>query len=250
MQSFEHTKGSIYFTLGGVPTVIRPSSWIMLFIFGAIFGGDLQNFSPVLIFVVGGMLCLLVHEFGHAFTCRLLGGGDLAIEIASLGGTTYCGRQPRTNLGKLIMTLAGAGASLALAGICGVLMGLHIGAMGSGLSYCLLGPIPFVDLSQQVLSDIMSALYSGEASRFSIMVFGIISSICVWWSIFNLLPIYPLDGGKAVFLITNNARTTSLIGVICAVAMCIWCFWSKNIYLGMLCGYFAYMNWMFLRNNS
>ena len=87
MQRSSVPKGSLYFELFGVPVLIRPSSWIVL----ALLGGGLgisngTDVSNVLVFVVAGMLCLLVHEFGHALVGRYLGGGEPCIEIAGMGG--------------------------------------------------------------------------------------------------------------------------------------------------------------------
>ena len=69
----------------------------------------------------------------------------------------------------------------------------------------------------------------------------------MWWSIFNLLPILPLDGGQLLRAFTGNISFTALIGlglsaVLAIVSAIAGMWWSM-----MLLGYFAYINWLIFR---
>ena len=122
MPYIQEGPGCISFTLAGVPTLIRPSVWLVLLVLGS---AGSANFSivPPLVFMVMGVLCLLVHEYGHAFSCRALGGGESIVELGSLGGVTYSSYPPPTRATHIIMVLAGPGASLLL----GLLGGFTLG---------------------------------------------------------------------------------------------------------------------------
>lgn len=249
MQSFEHSKGSIYFTLGGIPTAIRPSSWIVLFLFGSIIYGRTQSLAPILIFVVGGMICLLAHEYAHAFTCRLLGGSNPAVEIAAGGGSTCSTTLPRSTAGQVIMTLAGPMSSFLLSACCGIILGLQISSPSTGLAFTMLMPLPYTELDQQYVEILGRAILDGELSQFALTCYGIISSIGIWWGIFNLLPVFPLDGGQTVYLLTRSARVTGTVGIVVSALVCLWCIQNRQIYLGALCAYYAYINWAFLKSD-
>lgn len=251
MHSFEHRPGSLSFTFFGVPTVIRPSSWLMLLILGSGVGGASINLQPALIFVAAGMLCLLVHEYGHAFSCRALGGGSSAIEIASLGGVTVSSYLPKTRTGHLLMVLAGPGASLLMAVLVGVVLSLHTGvAPVKGVMYALTSPLPF-DPPREMLEwcyiPIWSQFRALDVSHFTITCYHMLFFVSVWWSLFNLLPIFPMDGGQALMLYTDNQRLTSVVGLITAILLGVWGLSQGLIFTVLICAWFVWINWQYIR---
>lgn len=114
--------------------------------------------------MVGGVLVavaifasVLVHELGHAVVARRFRLGPIRISLNALGGLTHFGRPPAPGPG-VIVTLAGPLAGFALAGVCFV-------------ASQLVGP--------------------GPAAK----VLAVATSLNLFWSAFNLLPMLPLDGG-------------------------------------------------------
>ena len=89
MNSQNSHSWTLRFRLFGVPVRILPISWVVLALLGGAMGvTDADGLTSVVIFVVAGMLCLLVHEFGHALVGRSAGALVEGVEIAGMGGTT------------------------------------------------------------------------------------------------------------------------------------------------------------------
>lgn len=252
MENEATDRGSLSFTLWGIPTVIRPSSWLVLLILGSS-GSTQPELLPTLLFVAAGMLCLLVHEYGHALTCRAMGGGGSSIEIASLGGVTRSAYVPRTRTGHLLMVLAGPGASLLLAAVGGVALGLSIGNLSAGVVCAFCAPLShllpqgFLPVWDDSFIIIREALMSESLNLTVFMCYHTLFFVCVWWSLLNLLPIPPLDGGQALRLATGNTLLACRVGLTVAVLLAVVCLTKVWIFNGLICIFLAYRNWQFLK---
>jgi stage IV sporulation protein FB len=119
-----------------------------------------------LIYAVAILLSILVHELGHAVVGRRLGLQPRRIVVHGFGGLCEYGRRPTPKQGVL-SALAGPGAGLALGALC---FGLLLGAIAIGPSV----PVGVTIFLEQMVW------------------------INVVWSLFNLMPIHPLDGGSVM----------------------------------------------------
>lgn len=253
MPYIQEGPGCISFTLAGVPTLIRPSVWLVLVILGSAYSPN-YSIVPTLIFVATGILCLLVHEYGHAFSCRALGGGDSIVELSTLGGVTYSNYPPSTRLGHILMVLAGPGASFLLALIGGLILGIHIGDLYAGIVYSLYLPLSgIISLTPDSLFDIMRpvvlAYDTGELSPFVLQCYNTLFIVSIWWTIFNLLPIFPLDGGKTLYLMTDNPRITGCVGITISMAFLIFSLVNAQFFNAFIASYLAYLNYQYFRAN-
>jgi stage IV sporulation protein FB len=146
-----------------------------------IFGSKLSAawLGAAVIVAVGIVLSILAHELGHALTARRLGFYPLLIRLHGGGGEAVWEGRPATRRELQLITLAGPAVNFALAGI-------------------LLGACLF--LKQQPLS------FDPETLRFSspppmarppiLRAFEWLGWMNVVWAVANLLPAYPLDGGR------------------------------------------------------
>lgn len=249
MQEQQSRFGVIHFQLFGVPVVIEPFSWVMLAILGGLFSvDDVASMKDVLFFVVAGMLCLLTHEFGHALVGRKLNGGLVAIEIAGLGGVTYHEHARRGSMMSWFLTvLAGPLASLLLGLVGGVLLGLQIGNVWGGVELAFTLPLPGDALSQETYEAVYEALQSGVLPKVMLSFYFQLFLVCFWWSVFNLLPIMPLDGGRLLGMLLRNELIVCYIGLgICGLLGVL------SIVMGMwfnviIVGYLGWINWQILR---
>ena len=254
MQSERSSSWSIDFNFAGVPTTIHPSAWLVLLILGGAFCSSSDGVLPALIFTVLGMLCLLVHEYGHAFVCRWLGGGRSVVQIASMGGVTSSEFPPPTRAGHILMVLAGPGASLLLGLLGGVVFGILIGDACAGILFSLLSPIPGALeatpwLELNVLQPVQEAVFTGVFSHYQILLFLTLFEICVWWTLINLLPIFPLDGGQTLLLATQNEKLTAYTGVTICILLVAVCLIHLLFFSLLLSVYFLYLNYQFLRTH-
>lgn len=124
--------------------------------------------SPVqgAVFVFAVTFSILWHEFGHAFAFQRFNCGPSDIVLHGFGGHTlnpFGGRLPRGQ--AMFVSAAGPLAGLAL--------GLPLLGALIGINYYVQAPIP--PLAYSLLKYLVY--------------------VNIIWSIFNLLPIWPMDGG-------------------------------------------------------
>lgn len=254
MTGNEPMRGCMRFTFFGIPTVILPSAWLMLLILGSSGGrsGDLELMGT-LIFVVAGMLSILTHEYGHALVGRALGGVPAGVVITTLGGETRFARHTPGRGRTLLMVLAGPCATLLLAAVVGALLGLYIGAPKAGLTLTLLVPIKgLLPMDMPLITDSLmyvqyALYYEGSVNLTLLTIVLTLSHICVWWSLLNLLPIFPMDGGRILQLITNNTALTLQVSLVVASLLLVVCITKVIIFGGLLCAWFIYQNWQWLK---
>ena len=134
------------------------------------------------------MACLfgivLAHEFGHSLACRWTGGEANEILMWPLGGLAFC--LPRNHWrAHFITAIGGPLVNVAICLVVGLILGL---LTGQWLEVALPNPLhPF------------EGLYLDSVSRSlahqTLYILNVLSLILL---IFNLLPIFPLDGGRIV----------------------------------------------------
>jgi Zn-dependent protease len=155
---------------------------------------------------------IVLHELGHALVARAAG-ADPEIQLAGLGGVTRY--QPTGRSGtrgwRLAISLAGPGVGLAIGGLAWLLRD----AVGGG--------------------------YPGVALQ--ILLF-----TSIGWSVFNLLPILPLDGGQALQqLLPGDERTrttrTAWTGVVTSALLAAGAVWLDQLFIAVFGGLFAMQNY-------
>ncbi len=140
-------------------------TWIVLA--GLVGGASIVNVvnSVILVFVVFG--CIVLHEFGHALTARRFGIGTRDITLYPFGGVASLDRMPELPKQELAVALAGPAVNVVLAIFC--FLALMLNRSGSfGLR------IPAND--QFLLVQLMW--------------------INMGIAVFNMLPAFPMDGGR------------------------------------------------------
>lgn len=214
----------IRFQLFGVQVQIRPIHWVGLaFIAGALNITDMQTLMYVLIFMIAAFVSILGHEFGHALVGRYFGGGQPFISMELFGG--YCqntgGRWTR---GENIMMIAAGPGMTFLFGVLGYFGLLAIsGSFGdawTATELLIRSPYYAFPLTQGAPEEAVKVFFLGCWIWIS-----------VWWTILNLLPIYPLDGGQIVIHALKSLRKAHLIGVVSCIVVAFLSFWFGIGYL-------------------
>ncbi len=203
------------FQLLGFPVEVQPG---FFFIASIILVFGLQAQSPLWLIaasVVVIFVSILVHELGHALVSRAFSLDVQGIAIHGFGGHTVHKRGSHRQ--SFVVSIAGPAAGFLLALACfGVLL------------------ISRNPTTSQIAEY---ALY-----------------INVFWSIFNLLPIFPMDGGHAMlaglslFVSTRTAqRITFAAGIPMAGALALLGWQLGYIILTFFCAMFAFQNVQLLR---
>ena len=206
------------FRLFGFPLYVEPSIFILilLYLFIGSTGGP-EGTIRALVFCLVAFLSIIIHELGHALTIRKLGYGQSTIVLHGLGGICQWRGTP-TRKHRILIALAGPGASL----IIGLVLWLGV-------------VVPF-GYPKETLSS--AALWAA-----------------VWvnliWSGFNLLPIWPLDGGHVVrYALVSKRRSrhqtlelSLKISMVAAGVMIALGLWLNSIFVSVLLGFILYSNY-------
>jgi Zn-dependent protease len=164
-------------------------------------------------------LIVLMHEFGHSLACKQVGGQANQIVLWPLGGVAYV--SPPQRPGAMLWSIAA-------------------GPLVNVLLFPLLGIL------------VLIAQYLGWEESFPnlydyVMALWIIDIILL---VFNLLPIYPLDGGQILrsllWFIFGRARSlkiTTIIGFIGLAAMIPFVVMAHNSWYYVLAAFVALNCW-------
>lgn len=208
------------FDLLGIPVRIAWTFWLATLIFG--YGGAksvdylFYETSPgmapwLLLWAIVMFVSILIHEMGHAIAFRHCGinasvvlyhFGGLAIPLSGRGPGLSALRLGRYQ--NIYIAAAGPAAQLVLAAL--TLLLLKFGGYG------LLEVNRGIAAGPEFLTNI-PGLDSGERidrpGLFAIVYFMLFVNI--WWPLLNLVPVWPLDGGRiARELIVLSGGTTHL----------------------------------------
>ncbi len=236
----------LHFRLFGIPVTIHPSLWIVL----AILGGGLRiggagfELMPMVMFMVAAFLSLMVHELGHALVGRWLCGSQVSIEMAFMGGACLSVGGHTSRWTDVARTAAGP--------VFALLFGLVFVGM---LSQYLVDPSTVWRVTWQwILNEPVIEWYHAMAwdrinsSMLDFLRFSILVSS--WWSAFNLLPIFPMDGGQILGNLVRSRRTMHVVGMVAAAGMALLAMVFDWWIAAALMGYFSFLNYKILQEYS
>lgn len=234
----------IEFTLFGIPIRIQPWHWIGLAIIGGALNiRDASDLLIVALFMIVGFLAILLHELGHALVGRKLGGGGASIDLVMLGGYTQhydCRLKGKQNA----LVIAAGPASTFLFGVIGFFLCLFLmkGSLPLALEVTtLLAANPYTAFNLVDDHGLMMQLYFVGCMLF----------VSFWWTLFNILPIYPLDGGQLLAQYVKSPKRVYLIGIITAVIVGFLAFtYLGSILLTAFMAFFAYGNFKSYQSSS
>ena len=196
------------FNLGklfGIDIFIHATFWLLP---GMILLGDLwRGSSPdeiiwELLFIFAVFGCIVLHEVGHALAARGYGIGTRHITLYPIGGVAALERMPEKPGREIAIALAGPAVNLIIA---------------AALFAVLMADVV-------LLSSPMSQLSHNPLENFAANVLWANVFLCL----FNLLPCFPMDGGRVLRAVLalrmSRPRATSIavgVGTVVAVGLLI-----------------------------
>jgi membrane-associated protease RseP (regulator of RpoE activity) len=195
------SQGDLHFRIFGFPVRVHPFFWLVTLLLGM--GGRDTKPADVLIWMVVVFVSILVHELGHAFLQRYYGGRPW-ITLYSFGGLASCDDCDRSPWPQIIISLAGpvagfifAGLMIAIVALTGHVIGFAFTG-GRNLETVMQNVMASRDINRILMQPLTMFGVYFEPFRSDVVNTTIadLLQINIMWGILNLLPIYPLDGGR------------------------------------------------------
>jgi Zn-dependent protease len=211
-----------HFRLFGIPIRVEP----FFVVVAALFGINIEPLWMVFAWVVIVFVSVLVHELGHALTYRALGQRS-AIVLHGFGGFTVPtggGRRALSKPKSVFVSISGALAQLLVLGI----------------------PAWLLWKSDWWFEQLIQ--WDGSGFNWAPIVY-YTQFVSIWWAVFNLLPIRPLDGGHVAETLFGF-ETACKLSIAASIVAGFLAFRENFIgFIGLLFfGYFAFINFQDLRN--
>lgn len=186
---------------GRIPIHIFPFFWLLILMIGWL------NSSSILGTVIWAaviLLSVLIHEYGHALTARLFG-QEAEINLVGLGGLTKRHGPKLARWQEFLIVLNGP--------IAGFLL--------------------FI-IAYQLLSVV------GEKKSILFYALQIAINVNLFWTILNLVPVLPLDGGHLLRILLEGAfgvrglKIAFFVSIVLATVMGLYFFLLQQILMGAL----------------
>ncbi len=213
-------RSGIVFSVAGFPVRVRLEFLLVAALFGSAGSPSAQE---LLSWIAVVFVSVLFHELGHALVGRMLG-CDAAIELYGMGGVTHLAR--RTGVGRPISWLGEVGISLA----------------GPAFGFALGGAVALAS------SRVPALQHGGAATAVTYLLWA-----NVGWSVMNLAPILPYDGGLALravlvrFSPTRGARWSHMSTVALGTAAVVASLSTRSLWLAYLAARGVIGSWQALR---
>lgn len=197
-------------SIAGSTIWVRPSFLILVALFVFLYMDQGVPVAEALTWVPVILISVLAHELAHAATLGLFGYGASTIELGGWGGRTINARRSKP-WHEIVVSAAGPAASFLLGAI-------------SFLSYLFVpAPPAFVELMFQAN---------------------------IAWAIFNMLPIYPLDGGLVLFnglchftKAHKALGATTIFSILLAIVLGLVALYIQFFIAAIILASFAFQNW-------
>jgi len=171
------------FKISGIRVGVHPSWFLVLFLwiavlqdsFGAVLGSDSQGFTAAVLAAFLFFGSIVLHELGHAFAARREGIGVAGIDLFFFGGFMKATRDSETPGEEFRVAAAGPAVTLLIA----VVAAIIAAAMSSW---------------QEMLDA--ARLQGGASDNLVEVLVSFTVSMNVVLLAFNLIPAFPLDGGR------------------------------------------------------
>jgi Zn-dependent protease len=191
------------FSVSGIRVGVDASWFVVLFLMIYVLSGPFRDtlhssdavaYATTVVSVLALFASIIVHELGHAFAARRQGVGVTKIDLYLFGGLTEMSREPATPKEDLVISVAGPLATVGVIVVCVAVDFALVG--GHRLTRA-------IELDSDIhITPVLLAL-------------SWLIPVNVLLLAFNLLPAFPLDGGKiaraAVWRVTGDKRRGTVL---------------------------------------
>ena len=208
-----------HFSIARIPVRVEPAFLLVSALFGLRY---LEiGLDVVLIWVLCSFISILVHELGHGVALKVFGQPSVIV-LHGFGGVTISQRRAALSRARSVLV-----------------------SVAGSLTALILLWLP----SRTAVDAIWtSSLEQGELVVPDLVFYGVefLAFQNLWWSLANLLPVRPLDGGNVVTEFAGIDRARKL-SIAFAIAAAVYAFFSDQTYGGFFFLFLAFMNFQELR---
>jgi Zn-dependent protease len=215
-------------------TEVRVKFWFWFAIL--LFGGDMDT-RTALVWVAVCFVSILLHEFGHIIAYRLFGTDGYAV-LYAFGGLAVPDQEVQGTLARFVVSMAGPIAGFCLAA---VVAGVATAA-GVHIQFAWHHYLPSISAWPEVNPANVARF---QSNYLWYVLLNDLLYVNFFWGLFNLLPVFPLDGGRASGAIFerrdphNGMRTAYLVSAITAGLLVLVGVYAQSLYLILLFGVLA-----------
>lgn len=212
-------------SIGGTTIRVDLSFLILVALFVATAYNPGLGIEYALLWIPVLFISVLVHELAHAAMIAIFGYGASEIVLGGIGGVTMNNRRARP-WHDMLISIAGPLSSFGLA--------------------ILFGFLERVDFVQR--------------DKMLVNLVPMLTRMNIWWGVFNLIPVSPLDGGQALrnflrmFLSERTAFVIAVwIGIVVGTVVTIIGFKSGLFFVALLIAWYVYSNfqqWQYFREHG
>ena len=157
-------------TVAGIPLRVHVTFFLLLvWFFGIGAAHGLAEAVQSVLFILAAFACVVLHEFGHALTARRFGVVTRDITLLPIGGVARLDRFPRRPSQEVAIALAGPAVNVVIAAA------LYLVMRVSPATYDFSDPA------------ILERSFVARLFVFNVIV-----------TVFNLIPAFPMDGGRVL----------------------------------------------------
>lgn len=155
----------------GIDVHIHWTFWLLVLLYLVMVAktGQIIEGLSALAFVLAAFFCVLLHEYGHALTARRFGIRTHDITLTPIGGLARLERIPENPMQELVIAIAGPLVNVVIAAILSALVFLGVASDWTAPSVAIGGSF----IVQLVVINLVLCL-------------------------FNMLPAFPMDGGRVL----------------------------------------------------
>lgn len=202
---------------GTIPINIHPIFWALTILIAILNG---TTVAQILIWIAIVFISVLIHEYGHALTAYYFG-QHVHIDLLGFGGLTHRHGKKLKKWQDFLVTFNGPLAGMFFCGV-------------TFLIYTFMQPNADSLLNYALKSTII---------------------INIFWTILNLLPIQPLDGGHLLSITLEamfglkGVKIALFISIILAALMTIAGFAMNQLFIGIIFFMFTFENYRLWKNS-
>lgn len=192
------TRWDLHWRMFGAEVRIRPIFWASCLLLGVIYyrDPDIGGMGMFWFWIGAVLISLLAHETCHILAARLFG-TNVRVVLSGLGGQVH-GLEERKRWQRVLILLAGSLGNLLLCGILWMIADPHW------------NPLPVDRLGP-------------DWTRFIAHAVEIAFLINAFWALLNVLPLWPLDGGRAAVEMGEGllGRSGQVVALLASLVVCL-----------------------------